>query len=232
MKMNLLSCVTLTILLITARAAVTDGPNAELITSGRIPSALLADLRRRLIDVGGCNANVCFAIDGSGSISREAFINQTQFVQDIVSVIAVDQPVEVAAVQYATANSPITPLTVNIGNFNVLLENLAQTKGASFVVGGINYCFSQLFRRRGEANKIVLLGDGRSNIGSSAIARADLFRSVGGNVCVVGAGFTDDDELLAIAGGDPSLVFQVDSFLDTLALEFIIEDLVFGICNH
>jgi len=111
------------------------------------------------------------------------------------------------------------------------VNSLRQTGGASFVVGGVNYCFSQLFRRRGEANKIVLLGDGRSNIGSQAYRRANLFRRLGGSVCTVAAGFADNSQLLKIAGGDPNLVFEVDNFLDILNLQLIIEDLVFGICG-
>lgn len=176
-------------------------------------------------------SNICFAIDGSGSINRTEFINERNFVLDVTSVIGVDEPVEFAAVQYSTGNSPISPLTPNTAAFTLDINAIKQLGGQSFVTGGVNYCFSQLARRRGEANKIVILGDGRSNIGSSAITRADLFRSIGGDVCVVGAGFADDAELLAIAGNDSDRVFEVDSFLDVLALEKIVEDLVLGICS-
>lgn len=201
----------------------------KLKTTSRFTESVLADLRRR---VRGCNANVCFAIDGSGSISSSEFTAQKQFVLDVVSVIAVDNPVELAAVQYGTANSAISPLTVDAEQFILDVDSEQQLRSSrTFVAGGINYCFSQLFRRRGEANKIVLLGDGRSSIGANAIARADLFRTVGGTVCTVGAGFADTRELLAIAGGDPNRVFEVDNFLDVLTLEFILESIVEDICN-
>lgn len=231
--MNLFAYIAMALLCLTARAAVVD----ELKTTGRLSGAARAQMRDRLISAGGCSANVCFAIDGSGSISREEFDNQRNFVLDIVSVIADDQvtgdrATEVAAVQYATSNNPITPLTTDIASFNLRVNSVQQVGGASFVVGGINYCFSQLFRRSGEANKIVLLGDGRSNIGSSAVDRADLFRTVNGSVCTVGAGFPDNSELLAISGDDPDLVFEVDSFFDVLALEKLVETLVFRICGR
>ncbi len=194
-------------------------------------TAALNDLARRVKAAGGCNANVCFAIDGSGSISEVEFNNQRNFVLDIVSVVSVDDAAEVAACQYASSVNPIQPLTADIAKFNVAVNHTRQVSGQSFVVGGINYCFSQLWRRRGEANKIVLLGDGRSNIGSSAVARADLFRAVGGRVAAVGAGFKDDTELLRIAGGNKNLVYQASSFRDVLTLQSFIEKLVSQICE-
>lgn len=193
--------------------------------------ASVDELRRRVEAAGGCNANVCFAIDGSGSISDTEFTNQKNFVLDVVSVLAVDDAAEVAACQYATAVSPIQRLTPDTVRFNLAVNGATQLGGQSFVVGGINYCFSQLWRRRGEANKIVYLGDGRSNIGGEAVDRADLFRLLNGSVAAVGAGFPDNAELLRIAGGDPGLVYEADSFLDVLTLQSFIESLVTQICG-
>eukprot|EP00177_Eucheuma_denticulatum_P003635 GFKZ01006591.1.p1 GENE.GFKZ01006591.1~~GFKZ01006591.1.p1 ORF type:complete len:227 (-),score=31.62 GFKZ01006591.1:188-868(-) len=207
-------------------AAVKDIP-----VTGRLSSAARAELRRKVAAAGGCNANICFAIDGSGSIPGQAFINERNFVLDVVAVLA-DNPIEVAAVQYATSVRTISGLTPDLASFNLAVNSERQLGGASFVVGGISACFSSLIRRRGEALKIVLLGDAGSNIGSSAPRRADLFRRVGGEVCAVAAGRANDRELLRIAGGDPNAVFDVDSFLDVLDLELIIEGLVLGICRH
>lgn len=199
--------------------------------TSRFTPQQLASLRAR---VRGCNANVCFAIDGSGSISAANFNAQKQFVQDVASVIATGtNPVELAAVQYGTSASVISELTVDAGKFIWDVEATEPLRSpATFVAAGINFCFSRLFRRRHEAKKIVLLGDGRSNIGSSAVRRADTFRRFKGEVCTVGAGFTDDRELLAIAGGDASRVFEVEEFLDVLSIEKIIEDIVLDICSH
>ncbi len=206
-------------------------PMENLQITSRMGVAALKDLQRRVKAAGGCNANVCFAIDGSGSINGTEFTSQKNFVLDLVSVLTVDDAAEVAACQYSSSVSPIQPLTVDTAKFNLAVTRARQVTGQSFVVGGINYCFSQLWRRRGEANKIVLLGDGRSNIGSSAVARADLFRMIGGSVCAVGAGFKDDTELLGIAGGNRTLVFQTESFLDVLTLQSIVERLVSQICD-
>ena len=188
-------------------------------------------LRQRVRAAGGCNANVCFAIDGSGSMPPAEFQAEKNFVLDLISIIAVDKPVEVSAVQYATANTAISPLTVDIEGFNLNVQKTKQMKGKSFLVGGVNYCFAQLFRRRSEAIKIIMLGDGESNIGGDAVKRANLFRAIGGDLSVVAAGFPNDKQLLKLAGGDPFKVFDVASFFDTLALQIIIEELVLDVCG-
>lgn len=187
-------------------------------------------LRQKIRAVGGCNINICFAIDGSGSISKQEFQNEINFVLDTVSVL-VDNPVEFAATQYATSNYEISPLTADDESFILDVNGTKRFGGYSFVVGGVNYCFSQLRRRPDEANHIVLLGDGLSNIGASAVKRADLFRYLGGTLSVVGAGFPDNDILLKIAGGNKDLVYEVSDFLDVLSLEEFIEAIVIDICE-
>ena len=201
--------------------------------SCRMPESVRAELRRRITSVGGCNANVCFAIDGSSSISAVEFENEKNFVMDVASVISSDRrPVELSAAQYSTSIVPVAPLTPDVELFEEVVQSTPQIGGASFIVGGVNYCFSQLMRRPGEANQMVILGDGRSNIGSKVTSRAELFRSLGGSLSTVAAGFADDRELLAIAGGDRGMVFRVDSFADVLALHKVIEQLVFRVCGY
>lgn len=202
----------------------------ELPSTGRLSDSEKEDLRKRIEAAGGCNGNICFAIDGSGAIGAKEFRNEKDFVLDVASVIAVDQPAELAAAQYSTAVSAIHPLTADVASFILAVENTTQLEGQSFVVGGINYCFSQLWSRRDEAIHIVLLGDGKSSIGSDAVSRANLFRQIGGDVSVVAAGFPDNAQLLAIAGGKQDHVFEVSSFLDVLALQAIIDDLIEQIC--
>ena len=198
--------------------------------SSRLTADQLSDLRRR---ARGCNANVCFAIDGSGSISSQDFEAQIVFVGDAAAVLhSEENPVKLAAVQYGNTTSPISRLTVDVNALSLALVRTTQLGSPTTAVGrGINFCIRQLRRTRGEANKIVLLGDGRSTIGPNAVRRADLFRRLGGEVCAVGAGFSDDSELLAIAGGDPEKVFVVGNFIDVLELQFIIENLVDQICG-
>lgn len=198
-------------------------------TSSRITEAAAAEIRRKVDAAGGCNANVCFAIDGSGNIPAEAFVNEKNFVLDIASLIGVDEVAELSAVQYATGLTAISPLTVDSAAFITSVDGTEQMEGESFMVGGMNYCFSQLYKLSGEALKIVILGDGKSTIGSNTAERADLFRSLGGSVSVVGAGDVDSDALNEVADS-AAHVFTVESFMDALALQELVDTLVSFIC--
>lgn len=204
-------------------------------TTTRATSLILEDqahaLRDRIDAAGGCNVNLCFSIDGSSAIQPAEFENQRSFVMDLASIIGEDEPIEYAAVQYGTGNSAVSPLTPDMNEFILRMEDMRQLGGLSNEVAGISYCFSQLFRRPNEANKIIFFGEGRSGIGAMPLERADLFRSIGGEVCAVGAGFTDDAQLLRLAGGDKSMVFELDNFLDVLSLQQILEDMVVRICK-
>eukprot|EP00178_Gracilaria_changii_P009133 TRINITY_DN2699_c0_g2_i1.p1 TRINITY_DN2699_c0_g2~~TRINITY_DN2699_c0_g2_i1.p1 ORF type:complete len:395 (+),score=24.76 TRINITY_DN2699_c0_g2_i1:2051-3235(+) len=187
-------------------------------------------LREKIKAAGGCNANVCFAIDGSSSISADEFEIEKRFVLDVVSVLT-DNPIEIAAVQFSTSTYPIQALTVDDEKFILEVETTNQVPGASFVTGGINYCFGELVERLGESNKIVLLSDGRSTIGGGAVRRADGFRELGGDVCVVGAGDQNEQELLDIAGGDDDRYYQADSLSDFNTLANHIESVTLSICS-
>lgn len=187
------------------------------------------DLRNSLKSVGGCHANVCFAIDGGGALSPEEFKSQKNFVLDVVSVIAVDQPVSLAAVQYASRRLSIKRLTRNVTGFILAVNATEQLGGMSKTVAGITFCDRQL-RRWYMPNKIVLLGHGRSDIGRNAARTAHRFRDSRGDLSVVAAGDSDKDALLSIVGGEKDQVYNVRSFLDVLALQKVIEKLVASIC--
>eukprot|EP00171_Calliarthron_tuberculosum_P002252 IDg2252t1 len=87
--------------------------------TGRMAEAARANLKQKIKRVGGCSANICFAIDGSGSITRTEFENQKNFILDVASVISVNNAAKFAAVQYATSVVPIIPLTANTAIFDL-----------------------------------------------------------------------------------------------------------------
>ncbi len=120
---------------------------------------------------------------------------------------------------------------MDLNKFRLAVDRVRQVQGRSFVVGSIDYCTSQLLLRVGEPNKVVILSDGRCKFNSTALARLNLFRMVGGSVSAVGAGSKDDGALLRIAGGNKDLVFQVDSCVDVLTLQGSIGRLVSQICG-
>lgn len=206
--------------------------NAQSRRNQRISAAIRERLRRRIDASGGCNANICFAIDGGSSISDEAFINELYFMLDITSIIGVDEPAEFAAVQFTNRRHTISELTTDSSSFNLLVNETKQVGGQSSISSGVAFCISQLTRRRREANKIVILSDGESRMARRDIQLTNIFRRIGGEVSVVGAGELDEEALLRLVGKDRSRLFNVDSFLDVFRLHDIVEELVLKICGE
>lgn len=192
-------------------------------------------LMRKMQAAGGCNANVCFAIDGSTSISSDEFTNEKNFVLDVVSVL-VDNPVEFAAVQYADRRERISKLTVDDEAFILKVNSTKQMYNPrSLIKSGVNFCFRQLMKRPGEPMKMVILGDARvknRRVARRTILTTDQFRANGGDVSVVAAGAKINKQLmLKLTGGNEELVYDVDNFLDVLTLEIYIERVVEEICS-
>lgn len=187
------------------------------------------DLRKSLKSVGGCHASVCFAIDGASALTSDEFSSEKDFVLDVTSVIAVDQPVSLAAVQYASVRKAIKRLTKDVPAFNLAVDATTQLGGQSKTAAGLIFCNRQLWRWF-SPNKIVLIGDGRGDFGRSAVRVAQRFRDRNGDLSVVAAGDADTNALLKIVGGREDRLFNVESFLDVLELQAVIEKLVANIC--
>lgn len=177
----------------------------------------------------GCGVNVCFAVDTSGSVSKTQFGLEKDFILDITAIIGVDSRSKFAAGQYGARTYKISSLTSDVSGFNLDVNRADfQNDPATSVGSGIVFCDRQLRRERGDANKIVVIGDGRNNLGGDPVRRADNFRKrTGGEVSTVGIGFKDTRALTAIAGSK-ARVFSIDDYVE---LSFIIEDLVYDICG-
>lgn len=161
-----------------------------------------------------CNINVCFALDGSSSITPRSYEQQRSTAIRAARNIfdrSGARALGLAAVQYGAAIRPISPFTTDRRAFLSALRSSVQSRGnGTFLTGGVNYCFSELFEKNNNRNTIVVLGDGQANIGSDASDRANLFSTNGGQVLSVGVGGSlNATELVAIAGGDRSKLFFV-----------------------
>lgn len=179
-----------------------------------------------------CNVNVCFAIDGSDTISPASFEDEKNLVLMIVRALSLDGTgIGYAAVQYGASNYPVSPFTRNESAFVDAVSASMQIRDeGTFVTAGLNYCFSELRDKPDGTKKIVLLGDGKNTIGREPAERTNLFQNSGGVVFAVGVG--DDQNmasLIAIAGGDRSKVFQMTS---DVSLMDITEGLVQAICDE
>lgn len=198
-------------------------------TYTRLSNNEVVDIQQDLKARGGCNANVCFALDGSASIPPAEFLAQKNFVLDMEAILNPGREVELAAVQYGARNSPISRLTTDGTRFNLAVDAARQLNSERTVIrAGIVWCFNQLKRRRGEALKIVLLGDGEATTIGNPVPIAKRFRRIRGEICAVGVGFNNTQSLLNIVGGDPSKVLTVDDFFE---LSDIIENLVEQVCD-
>lgn len=217
------------IFLSAALLALAVATSTSIGSSVRAPQSMIQRLKNKVIENGGCNINVCFAIDGSGSVGQRGFDAEKGFVFDIESIINVRGPVGLAATQFGATSSPIIGFTTSAPAFR------SAVNGARFLNArltnireGISFCVTELLKSRSGPKKIVLLTDGRANTGGDPVPLADLFRAVGGDVCAVGVGHSDDRSLLEIAGGDRDRVLNVDDFFE---LAGILEDLIEQVCG-
>lgn len=173
-------------------------------------------------------ANVCFAIDGSGSVNGEQFKLATRFVQDVVNTLSDMTDTEYAANQFAATATIISGLTTNRDRFVQLMESASRKGGATSVGAGIVSCDFTLARRRGEPNKLVVITDGRNTFGGDPVRRANNFkrRDSNGRVCSVVVGNSPNLSVLQQISDAP--VITVDDYI-SLALKII--DLVDQICE-
>lgn len=195
-----------------------------------------AGVARRLLD--GCDPNICFALDGSGSIGLEHYEFQKQFVLLLAAIIGANDDATFSAVQYGFVNERISNLDGNAERFiDKLLASEYQAAPESFVGAGIGFCIRQLGRRRGEPAKIVLFGDGGASLGGltgplSPASLADFFRrrSPANRVCAVVVNYPSKPPLFVdIVGGERNLVTDVTGW--QLILNQL-SDLVRTICER
>lgn len=172
---------------------------------------------RRLLD--GCDPNICFALDGSGSIGEENYEIQRQFVLLLTAIIGANDRASFAAVQYGLVNEPISNLDRNAERFIVkLLKSEYQAAPTTFVGAGLGYCISQLLRRRGEPAKLVIFGDGGATLGAqtgplSPKSLANFFRrrSPANRICAVAVNYPRKPRLfIDIVGGRKKKNLVVD----------------------
>lgn len=187
----------------------------------------LRGLRQKVVD-RGCDINLCFAIDGSGSVTPAQFQKQKDFVDLIVNIITTDEPGNYCAVQYGTSLRAISPLTKKKGKFIRKLHKSKQVGGLSNIAGALGYTGFQLRPRTEDANKLVILGDGFDSIGFRPRKISTRILSEGIDICAIAVGPSDVQGLNAITG-DPGRVLRLASFFE---LSEIIVDIVNDACGY
>lgn len=197
---------------------------------GILSPAVIQQIRDEIERNGGCKGNICFAIDGSGSINDNAYENERKFVSDVVTIVSTFDT-RVAGTQYSDKSYPIQSLSTDLNGFVAAMNAQSQVGSSTSISAGIIYCSQQINTRPFEPKKVVVLGDGFQNQDRNAVSSADIVRSNNGLVSVVSAGTADSQLLLDIAGGDNDLFFKATSFADRFRLAVIIRELTLAICK-
>lgn len=175
-----------------------------------------------------CAVNVCFALDGSGSITQNEFSNQFHFSADTMAILRHVSSIRFGATQYASTNLPISALTFNDESVLIKLRDAQRAGGASAVSDGIAYCEQQFREFKNDINVIFLFTDGSYNRGVNPMKYIDLVKREYTHLKVfpVKVGTIDD---AFFAGFSP--VFEVDSFLDALDASDEIESYQSDVCQ-
>lgn len=166
---------------------------------------------REEVEKRGCEVNVCFAIDGSGSINSKDFTIELNFVNLVASIISTDRKINFCGVQYSETTTAISPLTDDRLGFLGKVANTKQDFGRTNLPAALGYAIVQLFPFPNDANKIIVLGDGLSNIGFAPAFVAGTFIDAGGSISAVAVGGSNVEEL-ALVTQDSAKVFYVEQF--------------------
>ena len=215
----------------------------------------IQDLRSRIQDSGSCERiSVCFALDGSGSISATGYSLQIKFAETIAGIVGVNPSNQFAAVQYGLRNVEISPLTHDMGAFRTSLKSSKSSQAPrTFVAAGIGGCavklrgkstsvgnglksngthhgMSTMKRLERSGRKIVLLGDGQSNFGISPVQVASIVeKEIGADLFAIGIGFPDVIELKEIVG-DANKFTSVGRY-EELEMRQVVSDVVSFACG-
>ncbi|PXF44992.1 hypothetical protein BWQ96_05239 [Gracilariopsis chorda] len=192
------------------------------------------DRALEIVEETGCEPNLCFAIDGSSSITDDEFQLQLDFVALITGLVSLDEQSGYSAIQYGLRPKFMSRFTQDAAAFLLKVEGTRQLRSVrTFIAPGIGGCMRQFRRVRGQANKIILLGDGRSTFDSRdppldppSIA-AQFLAEPNNSICAVGVSF-DTTELLEEITGDPDRVFSV---ADWMSVVDVLADLVEQVCG-
>lgn len=182
----------------------------------------------QIVSSFSCNANLCFAIDGSSAISIGDFTLMKDIIIFTTVLLGIDPNMRFAAAQFGLRQKIISSLTTDIDAFLLKIEQLQRGSFTTkSVAQGLNYCIRQLRKNPDDFNKIVIFGDGRSTFGRNPVKLANTFTASGGDICAVSLGADDISNLEEMVNDDPSRLFR---FPDVLDFADVIMGIVLDVC--
>lgn len=215
------------------QAAIPEALSAFPARSGSSVASQVVALQDEILAAGGCNANICFGLDGSNLISDLDYERQRQFVQIVAATVAIDESVKMSVYQYGLRLRQISEFTSDINSLLLKLEDATRnpTIDRSFLSPAIFQCQRDFKANVEDANKIAIIGDGNTNYGSQsqAVRVASMFLppNKNGAICAVYVkepNFRFFDQITQ----DPSRVISVDNYF---AFTDILDEVVRNVCS-
>ncbi|XP_052806160.1 collagen alpha-1(XIV) chain-like [Mya arenaria] len=185
----------------------------------------------------GCNRDIVFVLDDSGSVGRTNFGHALDFVREIVQQIQIG-PNNAMTGLMTYSTRPHVSWNLNTlstySQINTALKNVPYQGGITNTNDALETVRTQMLTsqngdRPNAENVVIVLSDGRSNDKIDTIREATRLHAVSKDVIsiVIGSGF-DAQELQAIAT-DRHHVFDVHTYS---SLNTIIAQLMQVICNQ
>lgn len=175
----------------------------------------------------GCDTNLCFALQGGDRVNNNQYGLQINFVDIVMNIITVDKPANYAAVQYHSSTTGISQLVNSKKTFVERLHKSKRIAGGNNIAAGMRFCTKQLSPHRGDANKLVVLGNGFAKVTKDQVQAAKQFFRSGGSVCAVAVGKANRKGLKKLTRSNARIV-NITGFFK---LSEIVVDFVHQVCN-
>lgn len=175
----------------------------------------------------GCDTNLCFALQGGDFVTNAEYRAQLNFADVVVQIITTDAPANYAGAQYHSGALRISELTRNRAVFLQKMQRSQRHSGGTNIVAGIRFCTKQIGSRRGDANKMILIGNGFRTLGRYQNNAARKFRNTGGALCAITVGKANIPALQKLTR-NRGRILRINQFFE---LSEIIVDVVRNVCN-
>lgn len=206
--MMILIPVLLAVISTSINAATLDVVNS----SSGLPSNLERQLHQTVVSLRTRGTSICFAIEGSNSISPEDFDLMKKVVVFTASLVSSDGNLQLAAVKYGNQVSPVSQLTRDVNAFITSVNSITQgNESFAFLQPAVRFCRTELMASKNSELKVIILGDGIQISFGSPVGQLDDLREDGVVVSVVAPSSANDREVLRLAGGDRNLVFDLNN---------------------
>lgn len=178
-----------------------------------------------------CMVDVCFVFDGGSSVSRESFEAEKRFSFQVgVGIAHRDPHGKIGAVQFGTSVRQVVPLTTSDADFRRGVSRMQKLRGDRNINGGLTGCRLMLDETVTRRKVIVLMANGKADIGGSIDDQVRGFRELGGFVYIVATAKSNMDSVRRMKA-ERGKVYYVDSFENEAQMHSVTCDLGVSTCS-